>query len=173
MVCDMERTRLSEFKCPAARALDSVGDWWSILIIRDAFQGLGRFDEFQASLGIAPNILTRRLKHLVAEGLFEKRLYCQRPARYEYALTAKGRDFFPVLMALFAWGNRHLPPDEVAMLLGDRYSGEERRAVVVDAVNGEEIRPENTILLPGPAADEGSRARIALVRAHQGGSTPI
>ena len=74
------------------------------MILRDAFHGLMRFDEFQKSLGIAPNILTRRLAHLIDEGLFEKRLYSERPARYEYVLTDKGRDFFPVLMALFSWG---------------------------------------------------------------------
>ncbi|KAF5884842.1 helix-turn-helix domain-containing protein, partial [Rhizobium sp. PEPV16] len=103
----MQRTSFSDFKCPAARALDSVGDWWSMLILRDAFQGLSRFDEFQKSLGVAPNILTRRLKHLTEKGLFERRLYNQRPARYEYLLTDKGRDFFPVLMTLFSWGSRH------------------------------------------------------------------
>ena len=160
----MERTRIADFKCPAARALDSVGDWWSILIIRDAFQGLSRFDDFQNSLGIAPNILTRRLKHLMSEGLFEKRLYCERPARFEYILTSKGRDFFPVLVTLFAWGNRHLPSDEVAMVLGDRETGKERRVVVVDETNGRTVEPDNTILLAGPAADELTFSRIALVR---------
>lgn len=164
----MERTRTAGFKCPAARALDSVGDWWSILIIRDAFQGLRRFDDFQSSLGIAPNILTRRLKHLMAEGLFDRRLYCERPARYEYVLTPKGRDFFPVLVTLFSWGNRHLPETEVAMVLGDRDTGEVRRVVVVDAVNGRQVAPDNTILLPGPAADDVTLARIALVREIRG-----
>lgn len=160
----MQRTSFSSIKCPAARALDSVGDWWSILILRDAFQGLSRFDEFQKSLGIAPNILTRRLKHLTDEGLFDRRCYNARPARYEYVLTPKGRDFFPVLMALFSWGNRHLPPDEVSMRIGDANSCVERRAVLIDAATGEEVLPENTILLPGPAADDGVRERIERMR---------
>ena len=94
VTCIMQRTSFANFKCPAARALDSVGDWWSIMILRDAFQGLTRFDEFQKSLGVAPNILTRRLAHLVEEGIFEKQLYSERPTRHEYLLTDKGRDFF-------------------------------------------------------------------------------
>ena len=93
------------------------------MILRDAFQGLTRFDDFQKSLGIAPNILTRRLAHLVEEGIFEKRLYSERPARYEYVLTAKGQDFFPVLMALSTWGGRHAPQEDLAYLLGNA-SGE-------------------------------------------------
>ena len=113
----MQRTSFANFKCPAARALDSVGDWWSMMILRDAFHGLTRFDEFQKSLGVAPNILTRRLAHLIDEGLFEKRLYSERPARYEYVLTEKGRDFFPVLMALFSWGRWHVPQEDLAFLL--------------------------------------------------------
>jgi DNA-binding HxlR family transcriptional regulator len=160
----MQRTSFKAFKCPAARALESVGDWWSIMILRDAFQGLTRFDEFQKSLGIAPNILTRRLKHLTDEGLFERRRYSERPMREEYLLTEKGRDFFPVLMALFAWGSRHVPEDDLAFLLGDA-SGRERRTVLVDADTGEELKPENTSLLPGPGADDAARERIARMRA--------
>lgn len=161
----MQRTSFKSFKCPAARALDSVGDWWSILILRDAFQGLMRFDEFQKSLGIAPNILTRRLKHLVDEGVFEKHRYSERPVRVEYRLTDKGRDFFPVLMALFSWGSRHVPEDDLAFLLADAGSGKERRTLLVDAETGEELKPENTSLLPGPAADDEDRERIARMRA--------
>jgi DNA-binding HxlR family transcriptional regulator len=160
----MQRTSFKSFACPAARALDSVGDWWSILILRDAFQGIARFDEFQKSLGIAPNILTHRLQHLVDEGLFEKRRYSQRPVRVEYILTEKGRDFFPVLMALFSWGSRHVPEDDLAFLLGDA-DGNRREAVLVDAASGQEIRPENTKILPGPAADDEAHARIARMRA--------
>jgi len=161
----MQRTSFKSFKCPAARALDSVGDWWSILILRDAFQGLARFDEFQKSLGVAPNILTRRLKHLTDEGLFERHRYSERPAREEYRLTDKGRDFFPVLMALFSWGSRHVPENDLAFLLGDPASGRERRTVLVDAETGEELKPENTSLLPGPGADDAARERIARMRA--------
>jgi DNA-binding HxlR family transcriptional regulator len=162
----MQRTSFANLRCPAGRALDSVGDWWSMMMLRDAFQGLTRFDEFQKSLGIAPNILTRRLAHLIDKGLFEKRLYSERPARYEYVLTEKGLDFFPVLMALFSWGQRHAPEEDLAFLLGNAASGEECRPVVVDAVSGEELKPENTCLLPGPAAEDGDRKRIARMRTY-------
>lgn len=164
----MQRTSFLAFECPAARALESVGDWWSILILRDALQGLTRFDEFQQSLGVAPNILSRRLKHLTNEGLFERRLYASHPPRHDYVLTAKGRDFYPVAVALFAWGNRHLPPEGIAMRLGDRATGRERHAIVVDAETGEPITSDNTMLLPGPAATEKTFERIGLVRARRG-----
>ncbi|TCL73954.1 helix-turn-helix domain-containing protein [Rhizobium sp. BK251] len=162
----MQRTSFAKFQCPAARALESVGDWWSILILRDAFQGLSRFDEFQKSLGVAPNILTRRLKHLTDQGLFERRRYSERPARHEYVLTERGRDFFPVLMALFAWGSRHAPEEDLAFLLADAASSKPREPILVDAETGEELKPENTTLIAGPAADDAARERIARIRAH-------
>ena len=161
----MQHKDLSEMQCPIARSLERVGEWWSILILRDAFQGLSRFDDFQKSLGVAPNILTRRLKHLTDQGLFERRLYHQRPARYEYRLTDKGLDFFPVLMTLFSWGSRHIPEEDLAFLLSDAASGKERQAVLVDARTGEQVTPENTSLLAGPAADDAVHERIARMRA--------
>jgi len=95
--------------CPVARTLDKVGEWWSILILRDAFFGLTRFDQFQTSLGIAPNMLTRRLNALVDGGMLERRRYSERPPRDEYVLTARGREFKPVLTALKAFGEAHFP----------------------------------------------------------------
>src|ERR1700709_661908 len=103
----MERKSFESMECPIARTLDRVGEWWSILILRDAFGGLTRFDEFENSLGIAPNMLTRRLISLVQAGMLEKRRYNERPPRYEYVLTDRGRDFRPVLLALLGYGNRH------------------------------------------------------------------
>src|SRR3546814_12016305 len=102
----MQRTNLGNMQCPIARSLDRVGEWWSILILRDAFAGLTRFDQFQKSLGIAPNMLSRRLNGLVESGLLERRRYNERPPRDEYVLTEVGRDFRPVLWSLLAWGNR-------------------------------------------------------------------
>lgn len=161
----MRRTSFHYFHCPAARALESVGDWWSMLILREAFYGLTCFEQFQQSLGISPNILSRRMKHLTNEGLFEKRQYLQRPVRYEYRLTSKGRDFYPVFVTLFAWSNRHLPEDQIAMRLGDSSTGEEQIALVIDAKTGGTITIENTVLLPGPAATEETFKRIRAVRA--------
>ena len=110
-------------QCPIARSLERVGEWWSILILRDAFAGLTRFDEFQKSLDIAPNILSRRLSALVDAGMLERRLYCDRPPRYEYVLTERGRDFRPVLISLQTWGNRHFAPEGLSVMLVDTRSG--------------------------------------------------
>src|SRR5947209_3576779 len=97
--------------CPIARSLEHVGEWWSMLILRDAAQGVSRFDDFQKSLGIAPNMLARRLGGLVEAGLLERRRYSARPPRDEYVLTARGEDFRPVLWAILAFGNRHFAPE--------------------------------------------------------------
>src|SRR6266576_6572882 len=98
----MQRKSFGRMTCPIARSLERVGEWWSILILRDALHGLTRFDEFHKSLGIAPNMLTRRLNALVESGLLERRRYNERPPRDEYVSTARGRDFRPILMALLA-----------------------------------------------------------------------
>lgn len=105
----MRRKSFAEDRCPVARTLDRVGDPWSMLILRDAGFGSTRFDQFAEGLGIAPNMLTRRLESLVEAGLMERRLYAEKPPRHEYVLTDKGRDFQPVLVALKAFGERHYP----------------------------------------------------------------
>ncbi len=98
--------------CSAARALELVGERWSLLIIRDAlFAGHSRFGDFQRSLGVAPNILTARLDSFVAAGLMERRRYSEHPEHYEYKLTAKGRDLAPVIVALTAWGDQYAAPN--------------------------------------------------------------
>src|SRR5208283_2554443 len=104
-------------ECPIARSLERVGEWWSIMILRDAFLGVTRFDEFEKSLGIAPNMLTRRLNTLVESGLLERRRYTTRPPRNEYVLTERGRDFRPVLWALIAWGNKHFAPEGPSVMV--------------------------------------------------------
>jgi DNA-binding HxlR family transcriptional regulator len=121
-------------KCPVARALESVGDAWSILVLRDAHAGLTRFDQFRKSLGIAPTILTKRLKSLTDDGLLEKRLYTERPPREEYVLTQAGKDFLPVLMMIGAWAHRHCD-GEIARYV-DADSGAEIEPVAIDAVTG-------------------------------------
>lgn len=124
----MDTSRFVDGVCPVARGLHRMGDTWSMLILRDAGAGRTRFDEFQKSLGIAPNILTRRLAALTAAGLLERRRYNERPPRDEYVLTAVGADFLPVLYALGAWGARHFSDGEVSGL--------------IDAATGKLIRPE-------------------------------
>jgi len=96
----MQRKSFEEMPCPVARSLERVGEWWSMLILRDALHGFTRFDQFQKSLGIAPNMLTRRLSALVDAGLLARRRYSDHPPRDEYVLTDCGRDFRPVIVAL-------------------------------------------------------------------------
>jgi DNA-binding HxlR family transcriptional regulator len=105
----MRRKSFADDRCPVARTLDRVGDPWSMLILRDAGFGKRRFDEFEESLGIAPNMLSRRLASLVGAGMLERRAYCEKPERFEYVLTPRGRDFQPVLTALKTFGDRHYP----------------------------------------------------------------
>src|ERR687883_1781474 len=113
----MQHKSFDKMPCPIARSLDRVGEWWSILILRDAFAGLTRFEEFRDSLGIAPNMLTRRLNALVEAGLLERRRYNDHPPRDEYVLTERGRDFRPVMIALLAWGNRPFAPEGISGLV--------------------------------------------------------
>src|SRR3954465_5837715 len=106
----MQRKSFADMTCPIARSLEHVGEWWSMLILRDAFGGTTRFDDFQRSLGIAPNMLARRLAALVDAGLLERRPYSERPPRDEYVLPERGRDFKPVLSALVVFGRKHFAP---------------------------------------------------------------
>ena len=101
----MRKRSLAAEPCPIARTLDVVGEWWTIVLIRDAFRGARRFEDFR-SVGIADNILSARLKKLVDEGILERRVYQERPERFEYVLTEKGFDLLPVLGALGLWGKK-------------------------------------------------------------------
>jgi DNA-binding HxlR family transcriptional regulator len=148
-------------QCPIARSLEHVGEWWSILILRDAFQGLSRFDQFQKSLGIAPNMLTRRLSGLVESGLLERRLYSERPPRDEYMLTERGRDFQPVIWAMLAWGNKHFAPEGEAVVVIDTETGAQAEPILVDAKSGVKLARPRFRAAAGPAASEALRRRYA------------
>jgi DNA-binding HxlR family transcriptional regulator len=152
-------------ECPVARSLECIGESWSLLILRDAFQGLTRFDEFQKSLGIAPNILSRRLAHLTGAGLFERRLYSRRPPRHDYVLTDKGRDLFPVVMAIFAWGNKQLASKGETVLLASRRTARRLDPILVDARSKKPITPLDSALVPGPRATATTYRRLAMIRA--------
>jgi DNA-binding HxlR family transcriptional regulator len=158
----MQRKSFGNMQCPIARSLERVGEWWSILILRDALHGLTRFDQFQKSLDIAPNMLTRRLNALVDGGVLERRRYSERPPRDEYLLTERGRDFRPVLLALLSWGNKHFAPEGASVLLADSETGAIAEPVVVDGTSGRRITDTNHTLVPGPAADERTRRRLAV-----------
>jgi DNA-binding HxlR family transcriptional regulator len=102
----MRRTSFSDMDCSVAQTLEVIGEWWTLLILRDSFQGVRRFDDFQRRLGVARNVLTQRLDRLVEQGILERRQYQDRPPRYEYRLTEKGLDLYPVVIALMDWGDR-------------------------------------------------------------------
>src|SRR5580765_7837990 len=114
-----EKIRLEDRECPLSATLGLVGEWWTLLILHDAFDGYTRFDEFQTNLGISSSLLTSRLKRLVANGLLERRQYQTNPPRHEYVLTPLGRSLRPVIVVLAGWGNSRLPPEERSMILVD------------------------------------------------------
>jgi DNA-binding HxlR family transcriptional regulator len=142
--------------CSIARALELVGERWTLLIIRDAFLGVRRFDEFQSSLGVAPNILTDRLNRLVGEGIMERTAYSERPPRFEYRLTEKGRELAVPVLALMQWGDRHLSekPPRVARRRRDRSPV---RAVLV-ARDDHRVSPAEVEVVPGPGLVGGSHS---------------
>ena len=107
----VERKSFADMHCSVAQCLEVVGEWWSMLILRDVFLGVTRFDDFQERLGISRNILNQRLNHLVETGVLEKVRYSDHPPRYDYRLTDKGRDLWPVLTAMRQWGDRYAAPD--------------------------------------------------------------
>jgi DNA-binding HxlR family transcriptional regulator len=157
----MQRKSFADMACPIARSLEQVGEWWSMLILRDAFAGKTRFDEFQQSLGIASNMLTRRLSALVDAGMLERRLYSERPARHEYLLTERGRDFRTVLVALLAFGDRHFAVEGGGgARVVEAATGTVAEPMLVDRRSGRElVEPHFTIVRGkrGPAAKATTR----------------
>ena len=138
----MRRTRFDREPCPIARTTDLVGDWWTPMVLREAFFGRRRFEEFQQALGVSRAVLAQRLTRLVDEGLLARERYQENPPRYEYPLTDKGRAFFDVLAAMWRWGSDWLweegtPPVELV----DAESGKVVRPIVIDQLTGEPIDP--------------------------------
>jgi DNA-binding HxlR family transcriptional regulator len=148
----MRRKSFADLQCPIARTVDELGDAWSFLILRHAFLGAARFQDFEEQLGIPPTTLARRLESLRAAGLLERRRYHARPLRESYELTDKGRDFLPVLLALSAWGNRWLATEGVAIECADPESGRTVVPLVVDRSSGRPLRAGEVALKAGPAA---------------------
>jgi DNA-binding HxlR family transcriptional regulator len=164
----MERVSFAKAGCPIARSLERVGEWWSILIMRDALNGLTRFDEFQRNLGIAPNMLTRRLKVLVSAGLLERRKYSEKPVRYEYVVTERGFDFRPVLWTLAVWGSKHFAPEGPSIVLVDRETGKWAKPVLVDARNGKAMTDDTYMPVAGPAASKSLRSKYPFTSTRSG-----
>jgi DNA-binding HxlR family transcriptional regulator len=107
----MERKSLAGLDCSVAQCLEVIGEWWSMMIVRDAFLGVSRFEDFHRRLGISRNILQQRLRTLVDAGVLVRVPYSEHPPRDDYRLTDKGRDLWPILTAMRQWGDRHAAPD--------------------------------------------------------------
>jgi DNA-binding HxlR family transcriptional regulator len=147
----VKRTSFEDAECPVARSLDALGDWWSLLIIRDAFLGMRRFSEFQKSLGCAKNILTVRLRALVGHDILTMAPASDGSAYRQYLLTPKGRGVFPVLVALRQWSEEFDDrPEEIATLLVDRDEGRPVRKLELHADDGRLLRLGDTELRPNP-----------------------
>jgi DNA-binding HxlR family transcriptional regulator len=143
----MQRTRFDSMPCPVARALEHLSDGWNVLILREAFCDARRFDDFAARLHIPSNTLTARLKGLVASGILERRQYTERPPRFEYVLTEKGRDLRPVLLTLLDWGNKYSAPSTASVQLVDRTTNQPvTELVLIDAQTGKRIGTDHMVV---------------------------
>jgi len=155
----VKRTSFAGDGCPIARALDVIGDWWSLLIIRDALLGRRRFGEFQKSLGLAKNILSARLRMLVDEGILSTAPAADGSAYQDYVLTDKGRGVFPILVALRQWSEAFdAHPHEIATVMVDREKGEPIEKIEIRARDGRLLGVGDTQLKTRPAAKRSRRA---------------
>lgn len=146
----MRRKSLTEEKCPIARCLDIIGDWWTLLIVRDALGGVTRFNDFQRSLGAAKSSLSTRLKALVDQGIFEIRPAADGSAYQEYALTSKGRALAPVLVSLAQWGlDNAFKPEEQATPLVDKKTKRPIKRVELRSSDGRVLRTSDIQFLSG------------------------
>ena len=155
----MRRTSFADAECPIALGLESVGEWWTILILRDVFDGFTRFDDLQRNLGISPSMLARRLKAMLDAGLLTKRRYSEHPPRDEYVLTEAGAAFRPVMLALYAWSEDHVTGHARKLIAIDKATGEEIDPVVVDRRTGRPVDELDVAFTAGAAAGEGMRQR--------------
>ena len=145
----VKRTSFEHDQCPVARSLDAIGDWWSLLIIRDALMGRRRFGEFQQGLGLAKNILTVRLRTLVDQGILKTAPASDGSAYQEYLLTPKGRGIFPILVALRQWSEEFDErPEEIATIMVDREKGKPVRKLALYSQDGRLLGAADTALKP-------------------------
>lgn len=145
--------------CSVAQCLELIGDWWTMLLVRDAFLGVRRFDAFQERLGISRNILTQRLGKLVMAGILEKRPYQHNPLRFDYVLTDKGRDLWPLLTALRQWGDKHAAPHGPPMQVVHKSCGKVTHLVLTCEHCGERVEARDVTARRGPGARKPSRAQ--------------
>jgi len=163
----VRRTSFAGVSCSVAQCLEVVGEWWSLLIVRDAFLGVTRFDDFRARLGISRNILTQRLNHLVDNGILTRVRYQDHPPRSEYRLTSKGRELWHVVAAMRQWGDRWAAPGGPPVETRHTACGHIVTAVPSCSHCGEPLDARSVTAIPGPGASAGDvgRTAVALARA--------
>lgn len=157
----MRRASFTDMNCSVAQTLEIVGEWWTLLIVRDALFGVTRFDDFSTRLGIARNVLTQRLDTLVEHGVMAREPYQEKPVRYDYRLTEKGRDLWTVLAALRQWGDRWAIDSEPPIVTEHRACGHTMTVEPVCSACGEHVTRSDLRVLPGPGADEHSPRPMA------------
>ena len=150
----MQRTSFRDMHCSVAQCLEVIGEWWSMLIVRDAFLGVTRFDDFAARLGISRNVLNERLAHLVDAGVLERAAYSEHPPRYDYRLTDKGRDLWPVLTAMRQWGDRWEAPDGPPVELVHKECGHVASVVPTCSACGETLTARDVRAVAGSGAGD-------------------
>ena len=157
MMVVVQRASFKDMHCSVAQCLEVVGEWWSLLIVRDAFLGVTRFDEFAERLGISRNVLNQRLGRLVEMGIFDRVPYCERPPRFEYRLTDKGRDLWAVITAMRQWGDRWAAPDGPPVQIVHRGCGQMTDVLTVCRVCGEPMGARDVQEIRGPGARRNIR----------------
>lgn len=157
----MKRISFANTQCSLAQSLDMIGEWWTLLIVREAYFGTRRFSDFQSQLGIARNVLSERLDRLVANDILHRVPVTTQSKRAHYRLTEKGRDLIAVVIALIQWGDRWIMgPDNAPIRMVDRGSGEDIDALQVRAKDGRALELQDIRLEPGPGADDAIRDRF-------------
>ena len=149
----MKRTSYADMACPIGQTLERVGEWWSLLILRECFRGIRRFGDFERRLGIAKNVLSTRLKHLVEAGVLERRASADEPRDIEYRLTAAGKDLLPVLVALAQWGDRWVYQGRSPVRFVNRHTGAGVETLAVRDTDGQVLAARDLALLPPAGSD--------------------
>jgi DNA-binding HxlR family transcriptional regulator len=159
----MRRKSFQDMNCSVAQTLEVVGEWWTMLILRDCFLGVRRFDDFHKRLGISRNILSERLEHLVSRGVLDRVAYQQNPIRHEYRLTDKGRDLWGVLTVMRQWGDRWETVGELPLLMEHRGCNHETTALLTCSECGEPLDCRSVAVRPGSGDQALIRPPAAVV----------
>jgi DNA-binding HxlR family transcriptional regulator len=150
-----------DLDCSIYRAMDVLGDRWTLMVLREAFMGVRRFTDMQRELGVARNVLTDRLNFLVDAGVLERRQYQERPVRHEYRLTDMGRQLQPALLTLMHWGDTHLAPEGPPWLVEHTECGHMTEPLLVCNHCREQLTTRNVRLHPGPGLHDEARTEAA------------